>query len=63
MIHAKSGEPCGWTKSSWRFDRLPGVLVLKLRRAEIAKRWMQSFAIVDLVDEAAKIAATFSKVS
>ena len=29
-------RPCGWTKSSWRFDRLPGVLILELRRAEIA---------------------------
>ena len=29
-------RPCGWTKSSWRFDRLPGVLILELRRAEVA---------------------------
>jgi hypothetical protein len=29
-------RPCGWTESSWRFDRLAGVLILELRWAEIA---------------------------
>jgi hypothetical protein len=28
-------RPCGWTKSSWHFDRLPGVLILELGWAEI----------------------------
>ncbi|WP_428493685.1 transposase [Rhodopila sp.] len=31
-------RPCGWTESSQHFDRLAGVLILKLGRAEIAKR-------------------------
>ena len=30
-----AGEPCGWTKSSSGFDRLPGVLILELGWAEI----------------------------
>lgn len=31
-------RPSGWTDSSCRFDPLPGVLILELRRAEIAQR-------------------------
>ena len=34
-------RPCGWTESSGCFDRLPGVLILELHRAEIAERAMQ----------------------
>jgi hypothetical protein len=30
-------RPCGWTESSRCFDRLPGVLILELHRAEIAE--------------------------
>jgi hypothetical protein len=29
-------RPCGWTESSCRFDRPPGVLILELRWAEVA---------------------------
>src|ERR1700733_5746948 len=28
-------RPCGWTKSSWRFDPLPGVLILELGWADV----------------------------
>ena len=28
-------RPCGWTKSSCRFDRLPSVLILKLGWTEV----------------------------
>jgi hypothetical protein len=35
-FHASGVRPCGWTESSWRFDRLAGVLILELRWAEIA---------------------------
>jgi hypothetical protein len=38
-------------------------LILKLSRAEIAKRGMQSLAVVDLVDEAWKIGGNVLKVS
>ena len=33
--------PSGWTESSRRFDRLPGVLILELHGAEIAKGRVQ----------------------
>ena len=33
------------------FDRLPGVVVLELGRAEIAERGMESARIVTLADE------------
>jgi hypothetical protein len=31
-------RPCGWTESSRRFDRLPGVSILELHGAEISQR-------------------------
>ena len=37
------------------FDRLPGVVVLELGRAQIAERGMESASVVNLVDEAWKI--------
>jgi hypothetical protein len=36
-------RPGGWTESSCRFDRPPGVLILELHRAEISQRRMQPF--------------------
>ena len=33
-------RPCGWTESGWRFDHLPGVLILELGWTEIAQRGM-----------------------
>ena len=50
-------RPCGWTGSGRGFDRLPGVLILELRRAEIAERGVQSLYlyIVHLIDEAWKV--------
>ncbi len=48
-------RPCGWTRSDWGFDRLPGVLILELRGAEIAERGVQSFGVVNLIDEVRKI--------
>jgi hypothetical protein len=34
FLTAVSGvRPYGWTESSWRFDRLPGVLILELRQS------------------------------
>ncbi len=45
----------GWTVSSGCFDRLPGVLILELRRAQIAERGVEASLIVDIVDEAWKV--------
>jgi hypothetical protein len=28
-------RPCGWTESSWRFDRLPGALILELSWTQV----------------------------
>jgi hypothetical protein len=36
-------RPCGWTDSSGSFDRLLGVLILKLHGAEITQGRMQPF--------------------
>jgi para-nitrobenzyl esterase len=48
-------RPCRWTGSGRGFDRQPGVLILELRRAEIAERGVQSSYIVHLIDEAWKV--------
>src|SRR4051794_24288098 len=48
-------RPCGWTELSGSFDRLLGVLILELHRAEIAERGMKAFAVVDLVEEPRKV--------
>jgi hypothetical protein len=48
-------RPCRWTGSGRGFDRLPGVLILELHRAEIAERGVQSLYIVHLIDEAWKV--------
>src|SRR5208282_1505863 len=54
--HPENGvRPCRWTGSGRGFDRLPGVLILELRRAEIAERGVQSSYIVHLIDEAWKV--------
>jgi hypothetical protein len=54
--HPSTGvRPCGWTGSGGRFDRLPGVVILELRGAEISERRVEPSAVVDLVDEAGKI--------
>jgi hypothetical protein len=44
-----------WTGSCGGFDRLPGVVILELRGAQVAERRVQSASVVDLVDEAGKI--------
>src|SRR5208283_2855200 len=41
LCHWIGVRPCRWTGSGRGFDRLPGVLILELRRAEIAERGVQ----------------------
>src|SRR5258708_40219681 len=48
-------RPWGWTASGGRFDRLPGVVILELRWAQISESGVQPSGVVDLVDEARKI--------
>src|SRR5215471_15447917 len=53
---ARSGvRPLGWTVSCGGFDRLPGVVILVLRGAQITQRGVESAVVVDLVDEAWKV--------
>src|SRR5262249_42962393 len=47
--------PRGWTGSGRWFDRLPGVVVLELGGAQVAKRRMEPAGVIDLVDEAGKV--------
>ena len=42
--------PSGWTVSGCGFDRLPGVLVLELYRAQVSKRGVEPASVVDRVD-------------
>src|ERR1700688_4356064 len=48
-------RPWSWTRLGGGFDRLPGVVVLELGRAQITERGMESASVVNLVDEAGKI--------
>ena len=43
LVEVTGVRPCGWTKSSGSFDRLLGVLILELHRAEIAQSGVQPF--------------------
>ena len=47
--------PSGRTGSGYWIDRLPGVLLLKLYRADIAESGVEPSGIVDAVDELGKI--------
>ena len=54
--HPKSGvRTSGWTVSGRRFDRLLGVLILELYRAQIPERGVEPACVVDRVDKAWKI--------
>src|SRR6516164_5349183 len=48
-------RPWSWTGSRGGFDPLPGVVILELRGAQVAKRGVQPARVVDLVNEAGKI--------
>jgi hypothetical protein len=54
-VRVTGARPWRWTDSNGCFDRLPGVLILELRRAELSQSRMQACFIVDLVDEPQKI--------
>jgi hypothetical protein len=47
-------RPRSWTGSRGGFDPLPGVVILELRRAQVAECGVQSACVVDLVNEAGK---------
>ena len=50
--------PCGWTESSGSFDRLLGVLILELHRAEVTYSRVQPLRVVNLIDEPRRSAVT-----
>jgi len=50
-------RPCRRTGSGCGFDPGPGVLLLELARAEIAKRRVQAGFVVDLINEARSLLA------
>jgi hypothetical protein len=48
-------RPCGWTDRVLGIARLPDVLILELRGAQIAERRMEPVFVVDLLDEVGKV--------
>src|SRR5262249_41726745 len=48
-------RPWSWTGSRGGFDPLPGVVILRLRGAQVAERGVEPASVVDLVNEAGKI--------
>src|SRR6266481_604888 len=53
--HRRGVRPQRWTVSGGGFDRLPGVMILELCRAQVAERGVESSGVVDLIDKAWKV--------